>query len=433
MNQASSPAIPDSPWAYVKSLGPGIVTVLTWLSMGDLVGSATAGGNYGYALMWAFVGCLLVRALFVSMVTRYQLCNDRGESILSAMGRLHPWLAPLLFVCSLAQAHGVGVFMLVGAGDCMTKLTGVGSIRGWGVFLALLTFLVVFRSAYLFLEKIFWMLAGMLTATFVTLAVLAEPSPSGIASGIFGFAIPVAKGSWDPLLVATALAGALSGGIGNLQYAYFAQAKGWTTPAHRRVQQYDLFFGILVLIVLDLSVWILGAETIYKEGGAVTDLSSLAQLLSATLGPAGATMFYAGILAAIFSSMLGNGKAYGYVAIDAYIQRDPAEAARYRGAYMKHPSYRWVIAWIVLSPVFWVLIGNPDFIGLTLIINAAQTLLIPLIVAVVWIVTTRVDYIGVRYRNGLGGHALFAFLFVVGCFSAFFSAQAIWGQLSGVG
>ena len=67
--------------------------------------------------------------------------------------------------------------------------------------------------------------------------------------------------------------------------------------------------------------------------------------------------------AAIFSSTLGNGKAYGYVAIDAYIQRDPAEAARYRGAYMNHPSYRWVIAWIVLSSVFWVLIGNPDFIG----------------------------------------------------------------------
>ena len=49
---------------YVRSMGPGIVVVLTWLGAGDLVEAATAGGNYGYALMWSFVMALIFRYLF---------------------------------------------------------------------------------------------------------------------------------------------------------------------------------------------------------------------------------------------------------------------------------------------------------------------------------------------------------------------------------
>ena len=48
-----SPQVPRTFFQYVRSIGPGIVIALTWLGAGDLVDSAVAGGNYGYALMWA--------------------------------------------------------------------------------------------------------------------------------------------------------------------------------------------------------------------------------------------------------------------------------------------------------------------------------------------------------------------------------------------
>src|SRR5690606_6996638 len=60
--------IPTSFWGYVKSFGPGIVLVLTWLGAGDLVDNAMAGAHYGYALMWGLALALLVRYFLVSII-----------------------------------------------------------------------------------------------------------------------------------------------------------------------------------------------------------------------------------------------------------------------------------------------------------------------------------------------------------------------------
>jgi Mn2+/Fe2+ NRAMP family transporter len=83
---------------YLRSMGPGVVVVLTWLGAGDLVESATAGGNYGYMLMWSFVLALFVRYLFVSIISRYQLFNPRGESVIAGLYRVHRLYAPFIFI-----------------------------------------------------------------------------------------------------------------------------------------------------------------------------------------------------------------------------------------------------------------------------------------------------------------------------------------------
>jgi Mn2+/Fe2+ NRAMP family transporter len=53
--------IPKNFWEYVRSFGPGIIVVLTWLGAGDLVDSAMAGAHYGYALMWGLALALIIR------------------------------------------------------------------------------------------------------------------------------------------------------------------------------------------------------------------------------------------------------------------------------------------------------------------------------------------------------------------------------------
>ena len=45
------PPIPRNFLEYLKSFGPGLVVALTWLGASDLVSSALAGAEYGYALM----------------------------------------------------------------------------------------------------------------------------------------------------------------------------------------------------------------------------------------------------------------------------------------------------------------------------------------------------------------------------------------------
>ena len=54
MNDSAAP-IPKTFGQYVRSFGPGLVVVLTWLGAGDIVEMGVAGGDYGYSLMWLLV------------------------------------------------------------------------------------------------------------------------------------------------------------------------------------------------------------------------------------------------------------------------------------------------------------------------------------------------------------------------------------------
>src|ERR1700752_4330265 len=87
---SSQPAlakVPTSFGEYLRSFGPGIVIVLTWLGAGDIVDMGVAGPNYGYSLMWVLVAALMFRFVFVSLIARYQLCNQHGEGVLDGLAR----------------------------------------------------------------------------------------------------------------------------------------------------------------------------------------------------------------------------------------------------------------------------------------------------------------------------------------------------------
>ena len=78
-SSSPSPPVPHSFLEYLRSFGPGFVIVLTWLGAGDVVDMGVAGSNYGYSLMWVLVVAVVKRFLFISLIARYQLCNQHGE------------------------------------------------------------------------------------------------------------------------------------------------------------------------------------------------------------------------------------------------------------------------------------------------------------------------------------------------------------------
>lgn len=89
-----------------------------------MVDMGVAGSNYGYSLMWVLVAAVVVRFLFVSLIARYQLCNQHGESVLDGLARLHRWYAPALFVAVIIMGHVYGAYMTVGIGEvCSSRTT----------------------------------------------------------------------------------------------------------------------------------------------------------------------------------------------------------------------------------------------------------------------------------------------------------------------
>jgi Mn2+/Fe2+ NRAMP family transporter len=100
---------------------------------GDIVDMGVAGGNYGYSLMWVLVLAVIMRYLFVSLIAKYQLCNQHGESVLDGLVRLHRWYAPVLFVAVIVMGHVLGSYMTVGIGESCRNVTGRGEIWQWAL------------------------------------------------------------------------------------------------------------------------------------------------------------------------------------------------------------------------------------------------------------------------------------------------------------
>lgn len=395
-NSVPQAKIPSTFREYLRSFGPGIVVVLTWLGAGDIVGAGVSGGNYGYSLMWVLVLSVCVRFVFVSLIAKYQLCNPHGESVLDGLVRLHPWYAPFLGISAIVMAHVYGAYMVVGCGETWVKLTHIGSAWQWSLLWVVIAAALVFRPVYQRVETVFKLILAVLAVALLGTAIRVGPDPAGVLRGTLGFALPKTVGPFGAMLVAASMIGALGGSIMNLAYPYFFEQKGWRGPKFRRLQMYDLLLGIVVMIILNLAVWTLGAELGWRRGEAIDDLDGLANLLGDVLGEFGRQLLYLGVFAAVFTSLVGIAMILAIIASHSH--------ARWRGDalsgnYTSTPVYRIVVLWALFPPLVWTLPGMPDFVTLTLVGNSIQVLLVPVLAGGLWRITSSSAYLDRQYQN----------------------------------
>ena len=323
----SAPPIPRTFLEYLRAFGPGIVIVLTWLGAGDVVDMSTAGANYGYSLLWVFVLAVVMRFLFVSLIARYQLCNQHHEGVLDGLVRLHPAYAPVLFVAAIVMGHVYGSYMTRGIGEVSRNAFGFGAIWQWAAAWNLLALYLVFRPSYRALERIFMFFLAVLSVSFVGSAIWVGFDPGDVARGLIRMEMPGRQGVYEPWRVALAMIGAVGGSLMNLVYPYFLDAKGWRGPAYRRVQTYDFVLAVTAMLVLNLAVWVLGAELLYPDR-RIEHLEDLPDLLSHVLGASGRLLFYAGIFSAIYTSIIGHAAglgSLGYSRMAADVVQQPAD------------------------------------------------------------------------------------------------------------
>jgi Mn2+/Fe2+ NRAMP family transporter len=217
--------------------------------------------------------------------------------------------------------------------------------------------------------------------------------------------------------------GAVGGSLMNLAYPYFLEAKGWRGPQYRRVQFYDFLLAIVAMIALNLAVWTLGAELLYPDKQIKT-LDDLPSLLSALLGPGGGALFYLGIFAAVYTSVLGHAAGLAFMGSHAYL-RWKAGTGPIQTDYRQSPLYRWIAVWCLVSPLVWTIPGMPDFVTLTLIANSAQVVLLPLLAGGVWRLTSSARFIGEQHRNRWWENVLMGLLFVLVVYGAINSIRSI--------
>ena len=412
--------IPHSFLEYVRSFGPGIVIVLTWLGAGDVVDMGAAGANYGYALIWVFVVAILFRFLFVSLIVRYHLCNQHREGVLDGLARLHPIYAPVLFFAAIVMGHVYGSYMTRGVGEVCRNVFGFGTIWQWAVACNAVACYLVFRPSFRALEFVFFFFLAVMSVSFVGSAVWVVFDPAEVARGLIRLEMPGTHGAYDPTLVALAMIGAVGGSLMNLVYPYFLDAKGWRGPQYRRVQLYDFSLGMLAMLVLNLSIWVLGAELLFPDKH-IQNLEDLPNLLSTVLGEPGRILFYAGIFSAIYTSIIGHAAGLGRLGTHAWL-RWHAGNGPITSDYRYHACYRWIALSCLVTPLVWTLPGMPGFVALTLAANSAQVLLLPLLAGGLWWITASPNLIGREHCNRWWENVLMGTLFALAIYFAFRAA-----------
>jgi Mn2+/Fe2+ NRAMP family transporter len=421
-----SPPVPRSLAEYLRSFGPGIVIVLTWLGAGDVVDMATAGANYGYALLWVFVVAILFRFLFVSLIARYQLCNQHGEGVLDGLARLHPLYAPVLLVAAVVMGHVYGSYMTRGVGEICRNVFGFGAIWQWAVLCNGIAFYLVLQPGFRRLELIFFFFLAVLSVSFLGCAVWVGFDPGEVARGLIRVEMPGKQGAYDPGHVALAMIGAVGGSLMNLVYPYFLDAKGWRGTQYRRVQLYDLLIGIVAMLVLNLAVWVLGAELLYPDRH-IENLDDLPKLLSTLLGEPGRILFYAGIFSAVYTSIIGHAAGLGRLGTHAWL-RWQAGSGPISQDFRHHPCFLWIAVSCLVTPLVWTLPGMPGFVALTLAANSAQVILLPLLAGGMWCITASARLIGAEHRNRWWENLLMAVLFSL---AVYFAVAAFASLLGG--
>jgi Mn2+/Fe2+ NRAMP family transporter len=419
-NVVAPPPVPKSFGEYVRSFGPGIVITLTWLGAGDVVDMGVAGSNYGYSLMWVLVAALVCRFIFVSLIARYQLCNQHGENVLDGLTRLHRWYAPALFVAAVVMGHVYGAYMTVGVGEVCRNVFRFGQVWQWGLLCNATALALVFRPSFRRLEIVFMVFLGILSVSFLGSALWVGLDPVGLMRGMVTIEMPGQHGRFNPALVALAMIGAVGGSLMNLVYPYFLEAKGWRGPQYLKVQRYDFLLGVIIMIFLNLAVWSLGAELLFPDKHIKT-LDDLPQLLSGVLGESGRILFYAGIFSAIYTSIVGHAAGLGELGAHAWLR---SHAATRTGPvnHRSHPMYRTIVLICLVTPLVWTIPGMPDFVTLTLVSNSAQVVLLPVLAGGLWWITASSRYIGEKYRTRWWENAIMVVLF----------SLAVWGGISSV-
>ncbi|HAA68885.1 MAG TPA: hypothetical protein DCE55_07095 [Planctomycetaceae bacterium] len=428
-HSAATAQLPTSFLGYLKSTGPGLVVVLTWLGAGDIVDMGVAGANYGYSLMWVLVLAVVMRFLFVSLIAKYQLCNSRGEGVLDGLARLHPGYAPLLFVAAIVMGHVYGSYMTVGVGEACRNVTGLGEVWMWALLWNGLALVLVTRPQYQVIETLFKIFLAVLSISLLGTALWVGPEPAAILQGFYRLEMPEQAGQFDPLLVGTAMLGAIGGSLMNFVYPYFLDAKGWRGPGFRRLQVYDFLLAVGVMIVLNLAIWTLGAKLLWPDH-SIEEMDDLPRLLSEVLGPGGRWLFYVGIFSAIYTSLIGHAIGLGMMGSHAWLRLRASGDQMFTVAdYRTHPWYRVIAIFCLISPLIWTLPGMPDFVTLTLVANGGQIILLPVLAAGLWKITASAQLIGTEYQNRPWENLVMAAWLVLSVIVAVKAIQAIWNVL----
>lgn len=435
----SSPSVPKGPSipkgfkGYVQFTGPGLLVAMAWLSAGDLVTASVSGADYGYALIWALVISLIARYFFVSAIGKYILANnEESDSIMAGFRRLWRGLPILMGAVGFVVGFIVQTYIIKGAAAALYNLAGRPGDSGWGVFVVaillvgLTTAMLLAGRQYKVLELLARLSVVALLVTFMIIVALRGFDVMELLRGLV-FQVPEDAGGFRSIVIVAAIIGAVGGSAANLLYPYFLRDKGWNRPEYRKLQIVDLLIGIVAMVIINLAVWIMAAETLQGREFSIQDENDLAQMMQLGIGAPGPVLLWLGLFFVTFNSFPAYSYGFTKVLLDGVRHTfpqvsDPADDLE------RIPGFRWLQIGVLLClPLLFSLPMAPNFVVLTIAGQALQALTGPIIIVGIIILTSSRRFMMAAYVNKWWETLALLLIGAIGLWATFGTIRSFFG------
>jgi Mn2+/Fe2+ NRAMP family transporter len=371
-------------------LGPGFITANVDNDSGGIYTYATAGAQFGYALLWTMIPMAIMLAFAQEISARMGVVTGKGlsELIREEFGlRITAMLMVGLVLCNLGDV--VSEFAGVSSGASLFHISKWISVP----VVAVLVWVLVVYGDYKKLEKLFVVLSFLYIAYIIT-AVLAHPNWTSAVKDTLRLPRLRDLRSPDYLYLSVGLIGAT---VAPWQQFYL-QASVVDKGAPRsqlKMAQTDAIFGSVFSIAVAAFIVIACAATLFVGNiHDIRDAADAAQSLKPLGGQYASILFAFGLLnASIFAaSILPLSTAY---TVCESLGFESGLSKKFREA----PVFYWLYTGLLILGAAVILISKEPPAKLAVLSQVLNGVLLPAVLVFMLVLVNKKSLMGAR-RNG---------------------------------
>ena len=283
---------------FFEKYGLSFIMVASYFGSGSIFIASQAGVEYGYVLIWAVIGAVLLGYMAQDMSARLGIFGDTLMTFIrKKIGQKGAFILALFlsigciaWTLALTAAVGKG-FEILTAGAISWQPLAVGT----GICAILVGIL-----NYSHVEKVMTGMMFCLLVLYLIVAGASQPSIADIAAG-FVPSLP----NTGAMLLGAAILGTTALWPNFFLESILVKQKGWDKPEHVQNMRSDLTMGYTVGGLITLAIIIVSAAVLRPAG--YTELSSFiapGQALEMVLGQWAMIIFLIGVIAAAFNSII---------------------------------------------------------------------------------------------------------------------------------
>lgn len=286
----------------LKRVGPGLILTGVVIGPGAVTTAAMIGSQYGYALVWMYLPIIFMGIVY--MMTAYRITLLTGMPTIHAIEHYYgKAAAKFVSLATFISCFFFTMGNISGTGAGMNLIFNIDWKLGAMIMIAVLIYCYFSKGVYSKIEKgITICILGMIIAFYVTLVGTGGPDAAELGKGITHWVFPAGS-------VVTALgfmsthASVTTGVYGT----YLGKEKQWKKEdLLNGVMLTDAIVHVLGVVLISAAIMIVGAIVLNPTGTTISTPAQLAEMLVPIMGNAAKYIMGIALLAAGFSSLLGN-------------------------------------------------------------------------------------------------------------------------------